>query len=449
MPKQKNPILVIDDDSDVLLSTRLFLKQHFEDIHTESNPKKINELLSQYTFDIVLLDMNFRKGEQDGAEGLYWLRHIKSISSSTAVIMITAYGNIELAVEAVRCGAVDFVLKPWNGEKILNAIDKGLSTISGKRKPVKKNLSTTESSFIGQSEPIKDLLNSIEKIAQTDANVLILGENGTGKQLVANIIHEKSLRNQNTLNSVDLGSLSGTLFESELFGHAAGAFTDAKESKPGRFELADKSTIFLDEIGNVPIHLQSKLLTVIQQRSVTRVGEAKPKDIDVRIISATNSNLQEMVNKGEFRQDLLYRINTIELTIPPLRNRKEDIPLLIEFFMNKFKKKYRKDYVDIAESAITKMCKYRWPGNIRELEHCIERMLILCDGNQITPDDFTLSPSLLTESNTELDSLNLEEMERMCVTKAVDKHKGNISKAAEELGLTRAALYRRIEKYGI
>lgn len=449
MSKIKARILVIDDDNDVLLSSRLFLKQHFTDIDTENNPKRINELLSATAYDVVLLDMNFRKGDQDGAEGLYWLNHIKTISAKTAIIVITAYGTIDLAVEAVKIGALDFILKPWSGDKILKTIERGLST-SKNKKTKQSAIDDCKTTYIGESDVIKELLSTVGKIAGTNANILILGENGTGKQLIANIIHEKSLQKNNSFIHVDLGSLSGTLFESELFGHSAGAFTDAKDSKPGRFELADKGTIFLDEIGNVPLHLQSKLLTTIQQKTVTRVGESLPKNIDVRIISATNGNLQEMVNKGEFRQDLLYRINTIELIIPPLRERKDDIPLLIEHFLNIFQKRYKKEYVSISESAVAKMSKYRWPGNIRELEHCIERMVIMNDSNTITPEDFNLSSSNKnTTGDVELETLNLEEMEKICVGKAINKHKGNISKAAEELGLTRAALYRRIEKHGI
>ena len=445
MAKKRSNILIIDDDSDVLISTKLFLKRHYSDIDVTDKPNEINGLLSDKRYDVVLLDMNFRKGEDSGKEGLYWLSHIKSISPDTGVIMITAYGSIDLAVEAVQSGASDFILKPWEGKKVIDVIDKILlgrrkSTVDNRDKPV----------IIGESAAIKRLIDDIKRVAITDANILILGENGTGKQLVASLIHYYSARKNSAFITVDLGSLNENIFESELYGHVKGAFTSAVSDKIGRFEMADRGTLFLDEIGNVPVQQQSKLLTSIQSKVVNKVGDDKSSSIDVRIISATNGNLYDMVADGDFREDLLYRINTIELIVPPLRNRVDDIPVLINYFIDKYTKEYNKTGLEIHDKTIDVMCRYNWPGNIRELEHAVERMVIMTEGQCIMPDDFKLSnkTSDITETATP-DSLNLEEMEKLCVVKALEKHKGNISKAAEELGLTRAALYRRISKYEI
>lgn len=446
MAKKRSHILIIDDDSDVLISTKLFLKRHYSDIDVTDNPRDINSLLSGNKYDVVLLDMNFRKGEDSGKEGLYWLNHIKSISPDTGVIMITAYGSIDLAVEAVQKGAADFILKPWEGKKVLEVIDKILSG----RKKISNSDDGNKPVIVGESEAIKKLLDDIKRVAITDANVLILGENGTGKQLVANLIHYYSSRKGNDFITVDLGSLNDNIFESELYGHVKGAFTSAISDKVGRFEMADKGTLFLDEIGNVPVQQQAKLLTSIQNKVVNKVGDDKTSSVDVRIISATNGNLHDMVQSGEFREDLLYRINTIELLVPPLRERQDDIPLLINYFINKYTLEYGKEGLEIDPKTVDIMCRYPWPGNIRELEHAIERMVIMTDGVSIMPDDFQLkSKSQAGADMSAPDTLNLEEMEKLCVIKALDKHKGNISKAAEELGLTRAALYRRISKYEI
>ncbi|MCX2451475.1 sigma-54 dependent transcriptional regulator [Pedobacter sp. PLR] len=451
-------VLVIDDDDDILLSARLFLKQHFSQVITCKSPKEINVLLSHNEVDLILLDMNYQKGASDGREGLYWLEHILSIDKDYVVILMTAYGNVELAVQAIKKGATDFILKPWENEKLFATLSSA-SRLRQSNKKVKK-LEKIHSSLqkdqarqfehiVGNSAPIKHLQNTLIKVAPTDANVLILGENGTGKQVFAYELHKHSLRKNSIFMHVDLGSLNENLFESELFGYAKGAFTDAKEDKPGRFELAEGGTIFLDEIGNLSQPLQAKLLSVLQNRTVTRLGESKERKVNVRLITATNMPLNEMVTKGTFRQDLLFRINTVELLLPGLAQRGEDITLLANHFLHSFSTKYHKSTYKFEPKAESLLLGYHWPGNVRELQHVIERAVIMADGMEISAQDLQLSPQKFGGAALIQPEMGLEEMEKLMVQKAIDKHKGNISRAALELGLTRAALYRRIEKFDL
>lgn len=451
-------ILVIDDDDDILLSARLFLKQHFNQVLTCKSPREINVLLSKNEVDIILLDMNYQKGASDGREGLYWLEHILSIDKDFVVILMTAFGNVELAVQAIKQGATDFILKPWENEKLFATLS-AATKLRQSNKKVKKlekihtsiqgDLARKFEHIIGNDQSVQVLQKTLSKVAPTDANVLILGENGTGKQVFAFELHKNSLRRNQIFMHVDLGSLNENLFESELFGYAKGAFTDAREDKPGRFEMADGGTIFLDEIGNLSLPLQAKLLSVLQNRTVIRLGESKERKVDVRLISATNMPLNEMVAKGTFRQDLLFRINTVELILPPLRQRGNDITLLANHFLQTFNTKYHKSIKNISSKAEQILLNYSWPGNVRELQHVLERAVIMTDGIEITESDLQLSPQKFGNQAILQTDMPLDEMEKMMVNKAIEKHKGNISRAAAELGLTRAALYRRIEKFGL
>ena len=447
-------ILIVDDDEDILTSARLLLKQHYPKVHTISDPQSLNQSLAKHHPDLVLLDMNFRKGVNDGREGLYWLSHIKEVSPGTQVIIMTAYGEVELAVAAIKKGAYDFVLKPWTNEKLLSNIDNALKLGREQKKveqleyakaSLEDSLGLRNEDLVSRSSAMRQVLDTIQKVSTTDANVILLGENGTGKSVLAMALHRLSHRTKNSFITVDLGALNENLFESELFGHKKGAFTDAHTDKPGRFEVAHEGTIFLDEIGNLTLPLQAKLLTIIQNRKVTRLGENRERPVDVRLISATNMPIKQMVEDGSFRQDLLYRINTVEIVVPPLRERKEDIPILAKRFLDRFSKKYHKPRLYFSEEAIDRLCEYHWPGNIRELEHSIERAVIMNEGLEISHFGLQLSQNQSIRPN----DLNLENMEKHLVTKALEKFKGNISRAASELGITRAALYRRMEKHDI
>ncbi|TCD00444.1 sigma-54-dependent transcriptional regulator [Pedobacter psychroterrae] len=451
-------VLVIDDDDDILLSARLFLKQHFNQVLTCKSPKELNVLLSRNEVDIVLLDMNYQKGASDGREGLYWLEHILSIDKDYVVILMTAYGNVELAVQAIKKGATDFILKPWENEKLfatlsaaskLRQSNKKIKKLEKIHSSLQKDINRQFENIVGTSDPIRHLQNTLIKVAPTDANVLILGENGTGKQVFAYEMHRLSTRRNQLFMHVDLGSLNENLFESELFGYAKGAFTDAKEDKPGRFEMAEGGTIFLDEIGNLSLPLQAKLLSVLQNRTVTRLGESKERKINVRLITATNMPLNEMVAKGTFRQDLLFRINTVELLLPGLAQRGTDIILLASHFLSSFAGKYHKGILRFEPKAETTLLNYHWPGNVRELQHVIERAVIMSEGQEIVSSDLQLMPNRFGGNAPLQTDMGLEEMEKLMVQKAIDKHKGNISRAAADLGLTRAALYRRIEKFDL
>lgn len=458
MDVKQGRVLVVDDDSDVLQAARLFLKQHVASVETEKDPNSISTLLRNNSYDLILLDMNFTDDVSSGEEGFFWLDKILEIDPSIAVILITAYGDVDKAVRAVKAGATDFVLKPWQNEKLLATVSSALKLTNSRRqvaalKQQQKQLSNDIDhhyrDIIGRSPAMMEVFQTIEKVAATDANILILGENGTGKEMIARAVHRRSERKENVFINVDMGSISESLFESELFGYVKGAFTDAKEDRAGRFEVANGGTLFLDEIGNIPLTLQSKLLTVLQSRKVTRVGSMTSKPVNIRLVCATNQSLKEMVGSGDFRQDLLFRINTIEVHLPPLRDRKEDIGLLLQHFNKLYCSKYKKEAKTIEPATLKKLESYAWPGNVRELQHAVERAVIMSDGRVLQPGDFLLAREQDPAESVMVEDYNLEEVEKMVLRKALKKHNGNISKAAEELGLTRASLYRRLEKYGL
>jgi two-component system response regulator HydG len=456
--KEIGKILIVDDDEDVLLAAKMLLKKHAHQVIIEKNPNKIPFLVNNENFDVILLDMNFSKDITSGKEGFYWLNEITNRDPSAVVIMITAFGDVEMAVRALKEGATDFVLKPWQNEKLLATISAAIKLRKSydevdHLKQTKKQLQDDSNQpfreIIGNSTAIQEVFDVIEKVAGTDANVLILGENGTGKELVARALHQQSRRNDNVFIGVDMGAITESLFESELFGHKKGSFTDAKDDRAGRFEVANNGTLFLDEIGNLSLPLQSKLLTVLQSREVTRIGSNKPIPIDIRLICATNMPIYDMVADNSFRQDLLYRINTVEIHLPPLRDRQEDIPLLAGHFVNDYCKKYRKTSKTLSASGIKRLQKYSWPGNIRELQHAIERAVIMSEEDTLSPEDFFFLANNPSSNDIQVDNYNLEEIEKNIIQKAINKHNGNISKAAKELGLTRASLYRRLEKHGL
>ena len=445
-------ILAVDDDQDVLVAVKMLLRPEVKEIITEKNPEKILSLLAQNQFDLILLDMNYKSSLNTGNEGIFWLRKIREINKTVIVIMITAYGDIDLAVRSVKEGANDFVLKPWRNERLLETLESCCQqSITGNKQSTKNTSSKAETSLLGSSEAMQDVLYKIEKIAPTDANILILGENGTGKTEVAKLIHQKSLRYQKAFVHADLGSLTESLFESELFGHKKGAFTDAREDRAGRFESANEGTLFLDEIGNISLPQQAKLLTVLQNREVTRLGTNAPISINIRLISATNAPIKEMASQNQYRKDLIYRLNTIEIMLPPLRMRGNDVVLLAEYFMKSYSEKYHKNLVEIDEKAKVKLRQYAFPGNIRELQHSIERAVIMADNQAITARDLDLNSSIETAvmMSQESSILRFDEIEKSTILKAIERHDGNITKAARELGLTRTALYRRLGKYDI
>ena len=454
--KRKDKILIIDDDKDILLTSKVVLKHHFDFIRTESDPFKLQQILREDDYDVILLDMNFSTGATSGKEGIYWLKEILKINPHSNVIMITAYADLNLAVEAMKIGAIDFVIKPWDNEKLIATLQAALRLskskqeireLKSKQKTLKEEINKSDSEMIGESQAIKSVFESIKKISKTNANVLILGENGTGKELVARAIHKNSLRSDQIFVNVDLGAISETLFESELFGHKKGSFTDASTDRAGRFEIASGGTIFLDEIGNLSFPLQAKLLSVLENRKIIRLGDNQEIPVDIRLISATNMPLHKMIEESSFRQDLLYRINTVEITLPPLRERKEDIPLLVEFFTKKYSEKYQKKGIKISKDAIRKLIRYQWPGNIRELKHLIERAIIMCEGDTISSSDFLINND---KNETSIKSnLNIEELEKNAIKSALKKHNGNLSKAAKELGLGRTTLYRKMSKYDL
>jgi DNA-binding NtrC family response regulator len=458
MKKEQAKILIIDDDEDILFAFRLLVQKHVTEVHTELNPDNIPDLLKVASYDLIFLDMNFERDVTSGKEGFHWLHKILDIDPAAIVILITAYGDVEMAVRAVKEGAVDFILKPWQNEKLLATISATLelrkSRLEAQRlrvqqKQLSADIDQPFQEIIGQSAPMKMLYETINKVAKTDANVFILGENGTGKELVARAIHRQSLRSDKVFISVDMGAISETLFESELFGHVKGAFTDAKKDHTGRFEIANGGTLFLDEIGNLPLSLQSKLLTVLENRQVIPVGSNRSQPIDIRLICATNMPIVEMVKENRFRQDLLYRINTVEIHLPSLRDRREDIPPLAEHFKTIYAKKYNKNIGKLAPAALNKLQSYHWPGNIRELQHAIERAIILSDSSNLESSDFLFSPIDEQTEGMFFESFNLDHIEKTVIEQTLKKHGGNVSNAAKELGLTRTSLYRRMEKFGL
>lgn len=442
-------ILVVDDDPDVLTAVRLLLKTEVKDVVTEKNPEQIRHHLSQRSFDLIMLDMNFASPVHTGNEGLFWLRKIQELKPGMPVIMITAYGAIDLAVTSLKEGASDFVIKPWHNEKLLASIREALQ--SKKSSSEKMQVTQTGNGMLGESESMQQVLTKLQKVAPTDANILLLGENGTGKDLVAKALHENSLRSGKPFVKVDMGSLTESLFESELFGHKRGAFTDAREDRMGLFESANGGTLFLDEIGNISLQQQAKLLSVLQNRQVIRLGTNMPIPIDIRLVCATNVPMSELANEHRFRKDLIYRINTVELQLPPLRHRRSDIPLLARHFIKLYAGKYFKPSLQLKDDAIAKLNAYHFPGNVRELQYIIERAVIMCDGEVIKSEDLFFSPiESAPEPEAENDTaLNLGSVEKSTILRVIDKNNGNITRAAKELGLTRTALYRRLSKYDI
>lgn len=446
-------ILVIDDDTDVLTAVKMLLKTEVKEVTTEKNPENIRSLLAEKKYDLVLLDMNFNSSINTGNEGIFWLKKIKEINKEMAVIMITAYGDIDLAVRSLKEGASDFIVKPWHNERLLGTITDILRKKAGGSTAASlkvANNSVIGTQLLGNSEVMEEIFYKIEKIAPTDANVLILGENGTGKELVAQAIHQKSLRANKPFIKVDVGALTESLFESELFGHKKGAFTDAREDRVGRFEAANGGTLFLDEIGNITLQQQAKLLSVLQNRKIIRLGSNELIAIDIRLICATNVPLHELANESRFRKDLVYRINTVEITIPPLRKRKDDILMLARHYAKIYADKYIKPTPDFDAACKEKLMQYSFPGNVRELQYCIERAVIMSEGDELKAADIIFSPLETTKTMEEDDGdLKLSSLEKNTILKVIEKHNGNISRAAKELGITRTALYRRLSKYEI
>lgn len=443
MVLKKAKILVIDDDVDVLTAIRLLLKPLVNEIVVEKNPSNINFQIETKKFDLIILDMNFNGLVNTGNEGIYWLNKIKQYNPEIAVVLMTAYADIDLAVRGLKEGASDFLIKPWKNEKIINTI----KSILKSEKKAKENFSSSNVPIIGESSVMEDVFVKLKKVAPTDANVLILGENGTGKDLIARALHDNSNRKNQPFIKVDVGALTSTLFESELFGYKKGAFTGANEDRKGRFEAANGGTLFLDEIGNISLGQQVRLLTVLQNRQVTPLGSNKPIAIDIRLICATNENPSVLADERKFRKDLIYRINTLDITIPPLRKRGKDIVLLAKYFVNLYEEKYNKSTFEFDSGFIKKLKNHNFPGNVRELQYILERAVIMTDGNVLRAEDLVFSSIERTLEVSTPKSLNLDDIEKNAILTVLEKHNGNISKSAKELGITRAALYRRLEKY--
>lgn len=449
--KKEGSLLIVDDNRGILSALSLLLSRYFEQVITIDSPNLIDSSLRSNRFDVVLLDMNFTASVNNGNEGLYWLSKIKERSPDIQVVVFTAYADIDLAVEAIKKGATDFVVKPWDNGKLIASLQNAYNLGKSKRdvkhlKEIRRELVTESPMFWGKSAAMKELQSTIRKVAATDAAILLTGENGTGKEMLAKEIHNLSKRQNELLITVDMGAIAETLFESELFGHVKGAFTDANADRAGKFEVAHRGTLFLDEIGNLPMHLQAKLLTVIQSKQIVRVGSNETREVDIRLICATNKDLDKMVEEGTFREDLLYRINTIRVELPPLRERKEDILLLAGIFLQRYSAKYGKQLSGFSAAAKQEMLSYHWPGNIRELLHTIEKATILCDGMEILPEDMNLKAAR-RQAFTPLDYSTIEQMERSMIEQALQRHRGNMSAVAEQLGITRQTLYNKLKKY--
>ncbi|WP_026449608.1 sigma-54-dependent transcriptional regulator [Aequorivita capsosiphonis] len=440
-------ILVIDDDEDVLVALRLLLKSKVKEVIVNKNPNTIQSLMQAYNFDVVILDMNFNGLVNTGNEGIFWLNKIKKQNPNVDVILITAYGDIDLAIRSLKEGASDFIVKPWQNEKILGTV-KELLEKKKKQQPLKLNLDS-ETKIIGESEPMQDVFVKLKKVAPTDANILILGENGTGKDLIAKAIHDNSLRKNMPFVKVDVGALTETLFESELFGYKKGAFTDAREDRKGRFETANGGTLFLDEIGNITLRQQARLLTILQNRQVTPLGSNQSIPIDIRLICATNVPISELADEERFRKDLIYRINTVDITIPPLRDRGSDITLLANYFMDFYAEKYGKGAFTLTSDFINKLKKHHFSGNVRELQYALERAIIMAEQQHLEATDLTFSAIEQPHAPITQKETNLDAIERNTILSVIEKNDGNISKSAKELGITRAALYRRLNKYDL
>ncbi len=455
MSAKKRKLLIVDDNKNILTALSRLLEMEVDEVHTASNPNLIPGLLRSNDYDAILLDMNFSASVQSGNEGIFWMKEILKLDPNAIVIPITAYGDVDLAVRAVKEGAADFVVKPWDNDKLLATLNAAcnlrkskleVESLKEKQKSLVEKIDKKYSCIIGSSSVMQEIHETIKKVAGTDVNILILGENGTGKELVAREIHRQSIRNQEILISVDMGSLSESLFESEMFGYEKGAFTDAKEMRRGRFEIATDGTLFLDEIGNLSLSMQAKLLSALQNRTFTRIGANTPKEFDTRLICATNKNLKEMISEGLFREDLFFRINTIEITIPPLRDRGDDILELTDFFLKIFKAKYGKNSLKLNKDAFKILKNYKWPGNIRELQHTIEKAVILCDSDILKPDDLYL-PRQEALKFSEDTPVTFSEIEKHGILKALERNKGNIYKTAKELNIARQTLYNKIQKH--
>jgi len=440
-------ILIVDDDQDVLIAMRILLKSMTKEVVIEKNPNNILSLIEKNKFDIIILDMNFNGLVNTGNEGLYWLSRIKEVDERVAVILITAYGDLDLAINSLKKGASDFLVKPWENEKLIKSI-KEILVNKKSGKPKIETIFTTENKILGESSVMKDVFLKIKKIAPTEANILILGENGTGKDLIAKAIHDNSLRKDKPFVKVDVGALTASLFEGELFGHKKGAFTDAKENRIGRFEAADGGTLFLDEIGNITLQQQARLLSVLQNRQVLPLGSNTPIPINIRLICATNLDIQFLADEMKFRKDLIYRINTVEIIVPPLRERDKDIVLLAKHFIELYADKYLKSHFTMDERFIEKLKDYFFPGNVRELQYALERAVIMADHHTLHEEDLVFSPIEKHQVNKPND-LTLETIEKNAILNVIEKNNGNISKSAKELGITRTALYRRLNKYGL
>jgi len=455
--KKQGKILVVDDNEEILIAVEMLLQPYVEQVKAIKRPENLTNLISKERFDVIILDMNFKAGINTGNEGIFWMNEIFKYDSDAAIVFITAYGDMELAVKAMREGATDFIQKPWDDEKFIATVQnaykirsskKEILSLKEKQKHLIGDISNQFPNIIGNSESMDKVFTTINKVSKTDANVLILGENGTGKELVAREVHKKSNRSDEVFISVDVSALPDSLFESELFGFVKGSFTDAKTDKPGRIEIASGGTLFLDEIGNLSMTAQSKLLAVLQNREISRLGANYKIPIDIRLICATNKDLNDMVAEGSFREDLLYRINTIQIQLPPLRERLEDIPILIDFFKHKFENKYQKEKFSIHSSVYNKLKEYSWPGNIRELQHAVEKAVIMSDDSQLTEQDFGLEIDRKS-SAIKAESLDLSENEKQLIIKAIDKFKGNYTVAAKELGVSRKTLYNKLKRYGL
>ena len=451
-------ILIVDDNEEILLALKILLGEYFTKADTLNDPSRIMEYIPKKHYDVFILDMNFRSGVSTGNEGIYWMNKIFEYDPEAGIIFITAYGDIDLAVKAIKKGAIDFIQKPWDDEKLITTVlnayklkisNQKIKQLKSKQKHLSSFMEANHPGLIGNSEELLKIKDTIKKVAPTDANILVLGDSGTGKEVLAREIHKYSHRSGELFIHVDLGSIPENLFESELFGFEKGAFTDAKETKPGRFEVASGGTLFLDEIGNLPLSLQHKLLQAIQNKHITRLGSNKPISVDVRIVAATNMPLYEMIEEGTFRQDLLYRINTIEMELPPLRDRKDDIPALSEYFIQEFRKKYNKNRIRITSEGLQKLQEYNWPGNIRELHHILEKAMILCEKDQLTRDDIFIKPEARKVNNFEYETFNLEDHEKKIIQKAIKKNYGNLTQTFKDLGISRKTLYNKMKKYGL
>lgn len=453
---EKGKLLIVDDNKSILSALELLLQDEFDVLKTIASPNQLPSLIETVEFDVVLLDMNFSAGVNTGNEGLYWLSRIREMRPDVEVVLFTAYGDVELAVKALKQGAADFVLKPWDNEKLkvtlrnvfkLQQSKKEIKKLKQKESVLKSEINKEKYFIIAQSPQMLHVMNMVRKVAKTDANVLITGDNGTGKELIARELHRLSKRADEIMVSVDMGAISETLFESELFGHKKGSFTDAREDRTGKIQNAGNGTLFLDEIGNLPLHLQPKLLSVLQNRAVTPIGSNKPVPVDIRLICATNRNLDEMVAEGTFREDLLYRINTIHIEIPPLNERKEDVIAIADYFLKIYGNKYRKPGVKISASGLSKLVGYQWPGNVRELQHTIEKAVILSDKKELMPDDFFFKPVM--PGMGDIFTGTIEEMEQKMIERALRKNGQNLSAAAEQLGITRQTLYNKMKKFNL